>query len=82
MAPRLGRDSPSYHTITGDETKKLFKIAEREDVLLMMSSTSSSQLINRGNWEQERTLKDESLWLCTGNPTGYNGSKIGWYQTY
>ena len=32
----------------------------------MMSSTSSSQLINRGNWEQERTLKDES-----GNPCGY-----------
>ena len=50
----------------------------------MMSSTSSSQLINRGNWEQERTLKDESLWLRTGNPTGsmLNGSKLAWYQTY
>ena len=62
----------------------LLKIAEIGDVLLMMSSTSSSQLINRGNWEQERTLKDESLWLRTGNPTGsmLNGSKLAWYQTY
>ena len=50
----------------------------------MMSSTSSSQLINRGNWEQERNLKDESLWLRTGNPTSsmLNGPKLAWYQTY